>query len=134
MLREDISAIEAWLAQIGGIQVRPVRDKEPLGEFLWSVQGLPYSWRCEAVYQRSRPDIVVLRLLAEVSSAQALPDKEKLGLTCASRGVQPTGSTGNSGHWWATQQAVLTAWLRPTLFGPIVERLAAMLGQVASGS
>jgi hypothetical protein len=137
ILGEDVDTISIWLdtvAQAAALRVQRVRDRESMGEFLWSVQGLPLPWRCEAVYEQSRPHVLVVRLRAEVSSAEALPDTERLGSACASRGVQPNGSTGSAGHWWAAEQALLTAWVRPALFHPIVDRLAAVLEEVTSRS
>jgi hypothetical protein len=132
--QEDVSAVDAWLdsvAQVAGLRVQRVRDGESMGEFLWDIQGLPFPWRCEVVYQRSRPEVVALRLRAEVSSEKALPEREAHVSACESRGVQPVGMTG--GHnWWGAEQTIGTSWLRPPLFRPVVDRLNEVLQDVAS--
>jgi transcription elongation factor Elf1 len=136
ILQEDVSAIDAWLdavAQAAGLEVQPVRDQESMGEFVWSVQGLPFPWRCEAVYQRSRPQVVVVRLRAEVSAPEALPNVKALEAPCVLRGVHPDGMTG-AAPWWGAGQALLTAWLRPSLFRSVVDRLDEVLREVASRS
>jgi hypothetical protein len=138
MLREDVDTVNAWLdtvAQADGLQVQPVREREAVGEFLWSIQGLPFPWRCEAVYDKSRPDVVIVRLRTEPKAAEP-PEGGVLSAACASRGVQPVGmrSGGTSGlsSWWGAEQVLLTGWLRPDLFRPVVNRLDEVLREVAS--
>jgi hypothetical protein len=133
ILQEDVSAIDAWLAQVSGLEVQRVRDRESMGEFLWSVVGLPFPWRCEAVYDKARPNVVVVRLRSEVSAPGALPDAEGWEAACVSRGVQTSGMKGAK-PWWGAAQALLTVWLRPTLFRPVVDRLDEVLREVASHS
>jgi hypothetical protein len=132
--QEDVSAVDAWLdsaAQVAGLEVERVRDRETMGEYLWTVQGLPFPWPCEAVYQRSRPEVVVVRLRAEVSAPEALPDAKAWEAACVSRGVQPSGMNGTR-PWWGAGQALLTAYLPPDLFRPVVDRLDQVLREVAS--
>jgi hypothetical protein len=134
MLREDVDTIAAWLdsvAQAAGLQVQPVRDREPIGEFLWSIRGLPFSWLCEAVYERSRPGVVRLRLRTEVSAPEVQAESKTLETACAARGVQASAMKG-AHIWWGAAQALFTAWLPPSLFRPIVDRLDEVLRDVAS--
>jgi hypothetical protein len=139
--QEDVSAVDAWLdsvARVAGLQVQRVSDGESMGEFLWSIQGLPVPWQCEALYQRSRPEVVLVRLRAEVSAPEALPDRNAVEAACVARGVQPEGerivqSVGQStAHtWWGAAQFLGTSWLPPDLFRPVVDRLAEVLREVA---
>jgi hypothetical protein len=86
ILIDDVSTIGAWLdsvAAVAGLEVQQVRDREPVGQFLWSVKGLQFPWRCEAVYERSHPGVVVVRLCADVSDPDAMPEMEDIGAACA---------------------------------------------------
>jgi hypothetical protein len=129
---EDVTAIGNWLDAVAlesHLKVEAVRDRESFGEFLWSITGLPYPWRCEATYERRLQGVVVVRLCSDAAAPDALPDKGGLTAACASQCVQPQGE--RSGHsWWGAGQALLTGNLPPSIFGPVVGRLDAVLRTV----
>jgi hypothetical protein len=143
ILRDDIAGIDAWLdsvAQTSGLSIDKVRDRESLGDYLWSIQGLPFPWACEAIYNKRQPHTVLILLRKDEQSEDALPEEGLLREACAARCVHPTGVIGSEEKmgthkviaWWGAEQALLTSALTPSLFRPVVNRLNEVIQQVSS--
>lgn len=130
----DIAAIDDWLAsaaQLNVLEIHRVRDREFVEEFLWDIRGLPIRPRCEILYAKRMPDVVTVQLCVDVANEEAMPKRSQHETVCALRGVQAAGVAG-SRNWWGAKQLLSTAWLPPTLFRSVADRLAETIREIAS--